>query len=313
MSNGFVHAAWEGDLGTVSGMLSANPVLLDAVGRVPTWDGELTALLAACIRGHLAVVDLLLDAGATPTAQSVSLAVGDGHHAIAERLIARGAPVDACGAAGLPTTEVLERLLAEDPTRSGPCAGETGATPLHYAITVEAVDLLLTHGADIDARDGYHGGTPFQWAFSQERTAICDALRARGCVLDAFDLVALGDRAGVERRLSADPDALDRRSHPHDLHAYGGTLLHAAIRYGREDIARMLLDHGADVHMRGQEPLCATALHWAAFHDRPRLVRLLLEAGASSDVRDASYDGTPLEWAEHNGCAMAEKVLRSHT
>ena len=40
-----------------------------------------------------------------------------------------------------------------------------------------------------------------------------------------------------------------------------------------------------------------TALHWAAYGAHADIVRLLLDRGAPLDVRDQSFDGTPLDWS----------------
>ncbi|MEO0601360.1 MAG: ankyrin repeat domain-containing protein [Myxococcota bacterium] len=311
MSDAVVHAAWEGERATVQQLIGADPALVDATGEVPTWDGALTPLLAAAIRGHTPIIELLAQAGATFPNNAVTLAIGEGHHDTADALVRLGAPVDACAAAGMRDTQVLQKLLSHDPSQAKGSPGQ--ATPLHYAATPAHVDLLLHHGADLDARDDYHGNTPFTWALSNgaRREAVRDRLRARGCALDVFDRVALGDDAEVMRILTVDPDTLDRRAPAHDLHAYGGPLLHAAVRYGRETLVDALLAKGADVGLRGQEPLQATALHWAAFHDQPGCVHRLLDAGADPTLTDASWGVTPFAWAEHNGSAAASRAFES--
>lgn len=94
------------------------------------------------------------------------------------------------------------------------------------------------------------------------------------------------------------------------------------------DLARLLLDHGADVHLtsyRNQTPLhqaChALALHSTAWVGRKvALARLLLEHGAGSDLYRKDRDGsTPLtpasghpggpDWAQH---PRMKALLRKH-
>jgi len=72
-------------------------------------------------------------------------------------------------------------------------------------------------------------------------------------------------------------------------------LVGAASR-GRAGVVRMLLECGCapDVVDEG-----ATALHWAAYQGNAGLVEALLERGAPTDARDAQYQGTPRNWAEH--------------
>jgi len=91
----------------------------------------------------------------------------------------------------------------------------------------------------------------------------------------------------------------------------GYTPLHACARYnakggpprsteaGRNEVARMLLDHGAAVNARTYS-IRATALHDAAFEDNVGLVELLLARGA--DANAATTQGmTPLHYATFAG------------
>jgi GNAT superfamily N-acetyltransferase len=51
-------------------------------------------------------------------------------------------------------------------------------------------------------------------------------------------------------------------------------------------------------------------LHLAVEHDRPELVRTALRHGVDPEARDASYDGTPVGWAEHLGRPAIGTLLR---
>jgi ankyrin repeat protein len=66
--------------------------------------------------------------------------------------------------------------------------------------------------------------------------------------------------------------------------------------YGRTSVVEFLLPRGirlAECH-RGE-----TGLHWAAYGGHLEIVRLLLEHGAPVDVKDETWDNTPLGWAVH--------------
>lgn len=84
------------------------------------------------------------------------------------------------------------------------------------------------------------------------------------------------------------------------------TCRHISYRSASEpvDIARLLLDHGADIHLadvKGRTPLhyaCRAATRYAAdtVGKKVRLARLLLERGAASDIYRKDNGGkTPLE------------------
>jgi ankyrin repeat protein len=67
--------------------------------------------------------------------------------------------------------------------------------------------------------------------------------------------------------------------------------LYIACRCDRLDVARWLLDHGADPNWRGYAG--ATCLAWAEFSDNPALTALLRAHGGSDEVLDHQYRATP--------------------
>ena len=87
--------------------------------------------------------------------------------------------------------------------------GGDGQRPLHFASTKEIVDLLLEHGADINARDIDHQSTAAQYKVRDRD--LCRYLIARGADIDIFMAAALGDRDLVERALADDPDSIKAR------------------------------------------------------------------------------------------------------
>ena len=63
-------------------------------------------------------------------------------------------------------TDELAKMLAADPSLIE-AKGMDARTPLHCAATVQVAELLLDHGARIDARDGDHDSTPAQWLIKE--------------------------------------------------------------------------------------------------------------------------------------------------
>ena len=80
--------------------------------------------------------------------------------------------------------------------------------------------------------------------------------------------------------------------------------LGSAMAVQRNDIARTLIEHGADVNAKAVNDL--TALHTAAARGNLEAAKLLLDHGA--DINASSTDGkTPLSYAEeHNHPEMVE-------
>jgi len=136
-------AAKFGLVGAVRHFLREDP---DSVKEKHPISLELTLRVAARY-GHEAVVEVLLDAGASVDAKDdvlggtpLHFAAEHGHHAVVERLLAAGATVD------LVDTE--------------------GRTPLHWAAEKghdATLERLLAAGASVDAVDN-GGMTPFQLA-----------------------------------------------------------------------------------------------------------------------------------------------------
>lgn len=95
-------------------------------------------------------------------------------------------------------------------------------------------------------------------------------------------------------------------------HKHHLTPLHFASLYGRLDIARVLLDHGATVNSEdkfGRTPLHLMAEGTANFEqDRVRVAQLLLESGADVNAKDNDH-ATPLHLASDNGRIAIARVL----
>ncbi|KAJ1486198.1 ankyrin repeat-containing domain protein [Baffinella frigidus] len=117
----------------------------------------------------------------------------------------------------------------------------------------DAVDLLLTHGAFVDARDSY-GRTALHYAAMTQNMDLAVVLRKHGA-----DFAAVGSS--------------------------GHTPLHLAAVHLNTEMATFLLEHGAPIDARleagpGWPGYNATALHQAYYTRRETMVRMLLDNGA---------------------------------
>jgi ankyrin repeat protein len=84
----------------------------------------------------------------------------------------------------------------------------------------------------------------------------------------------------------------------------------AAIN-GHAGALRIALEAGADPNAFVPIHTHATALHQVALLDRADLVELLVACGARTDIRDALWDGTPLDWAIHERKTIARSALEA--
>lgn len=298
-----------------------------------------------------AMLEVLLDAGANINARSQWWAGGFGlldgaDPALADFAIKRGAKVDVHAAARLGRIELLRELLEADRSLVHARGGD-GQTPLHFASTVEVAQLLLEHGADIDARDVDHESTPAQY-MARDRLAVAKHLVARGCQTDLLLAAALGDHALVKRHIDVDPSCIqlrvDAEHFPMRNHRAGGTIYQWTLGWnasahdiarerGHDAIFRELMERSpvglqlivacraGDAalvqsvrarHPRAFDGLTETERRQvaiAARDNRTATVELMLAAGFPVDAR-GQHGGTPLHWAAfHGNVAMVKAIL----
>ncbi len=299
------HSAYFGDVPRARRLLDDQPQLANAEFSwfwYWRWSGPgWTPLHRAAEQGHAELCELLLDRGAnvnarhaetgwTPLHMVFGHRAGEAQRALAERLIERGARLDAFAAAAIGDIERRSDLdLAS--------RGLEGATPLHFSGTTGALEWLLESGFDPSARCEHNAATPLRWMLAHGRDrALVERLLAAGCDWDVADAVALGDVERARQRLDADPDALFWREGPRGLLMRPGTtLLHLAANRGHVAVSAELLARGIEadaLDASGTAPL-----YGAAFNAHAEVVRLLIEHGADVERVDPEVGGTPLYWA----------------
>ncbi len=72
----------------------------------------------------------------------------------------------------------------------------------------------------------------------------------------------------------------------------GSSPLISASLFGKTDIAKILIDAGADINVQNNDG--STALHTAAFFCRPEIVKMLLAKNANKTIKN-KYNATPYE------------------
>jgi len=86
--------------------------------------------------------------------------------------------------------------------------------------------------------------------------------------------------------------------------------LHSAVAARRLRIARLLIEHGADVNAAQSDEF--TPLMGAAQNGQMEMIELLLAHGARADVARANGQ-TPVDLAREGGHAAAAELLKRHT
>ncbi len=172
-------------------------------------------------------------------------------------------------------------------------AGEGGETPLMTAArtgNTGTMQTLMAHGADVNACDRQTAQTALMWAVRGNHAAAVELLVAHGAEVNAQTKIGpepprrapnagggshgLGiNRGGTPPRGTLDP-------------ALGGmSALHYAVRDGRFEIARILVEAHADVNQfeaNGISPMLS-----AISNDHVEIAQFLLDHGADPNPADA--------------------------
>jgi len=175
---------------------------------------------------------------------------------------------------------------------------ENGETPLHVAARawdVPVVEAMVARGADITRRRA-DGRTPYAVAELNGNRAVADWLLAHGASPELSDVDRLvaacsrGDRAAAEALLAANPALRNEITDDHYI------AFHQAAERGDVRALEAMLTAGFDPN-RPEASIGRTVLHTAAMEGWPEAVRVLLAHGASVHVRDREFNGQPLVWA----------------
>ena len=206
----FIEAVHARDAANVRKLLAMSPALRMQIDW-PLFSFGAQAVVVA--KNDRPVVEALLEFGANINVKTDWWAGGfgvldDTDPEQAAWLIERGAIVDIHAAAGLAKADTVREWIARDPSLVHAPGGD-GKRPLHWASTKEIIDILLAHGAEIDARCLDHQSTAAQYRVRD--IELCRYFISRGAQVDIFMAAALGDEALVNRVLDADPGCITAR------------------------------------------------------------------------------------------------------
>ena len=258
-----------GRLARTTGLIALPAILLLAIGirvggaedavvngdvnaRQP--DGS-TPLQWAVYEGKTAEVRRLIDAGADVTlaneygASPMSLAAEVADTAVLKMLLDAGADADSPNADGMTALMTVAR---------------TG--------NVEAAKLLIEHGATVDARENFGGQSALMWAAARRHPAMIEYLLEHGAAIDARST-----HRDYQRHITAE-------GRPKSLDSGGFTPLLYAARENCRACVEVLLAKGADIDL--PDPDGVSPLHLAVMNANWDLAKQLIDAGANVNQWD---------------------------
>lgn len=213
------------------------------------------------------------------------------HRALADFLISRGAPHHIYSAMALNNADEVRRIVAEDPSqlKRPQSHNENFRLPLHFAVHKklrEMIVLLLELGADPLGTDA-SGFTAVAYATDpQIDVPVLEAIRQRvGPTL--LTSLGLNDWESAARILERDPSAVEEAG-----------VLHLMAKRGNAAAVKWLVARGANPNaLWNHWDALVTPLHLATLANHADVARELLDAGADSTIRDSMHDSDALGWA----------------
>ena len=306
-----------------------------AVATLGGWSAEEQSLVVARV---LLDAGALIDAADSNGWQALHFAAYDGSLELVQYLLDRGADVNAATLEGDTALYIsahddsleLPRLLL-DRGADVNAATAGGCTALHVAAyygRLELARLLLDRGANINAAaawepadyddDHFASSQPLHLAVHWGRTPVVELLLSRGADVRATaawdrhnEMTPLHLAVREASKKAAGPmlvlarALLDAGAPVDAINGDGLAALHVAVERGCLELARLLLDCGADVNQKSvYDPFSSwQPLHVAAYYHHTAIVELLLSRGADVRATAKSYISS---WMAPLDCAVAE-------
>jgi ankyrin repeat protein len=275
--------------------------MIDHPNPRPTFESAVYG--AAGVARHLELTRILLERGADPNDEETPYHVPEGYDNTVMKVLLKSGRLNNNSLACMllrktdwHDQEGLRLLLKNgaDPNTQP----KFGDSALHHALrrdnSLEAITLLLDHGADPALNSDRDGRSATVIAARRGRADVLNLLQERGAAIDLHGVdrliaaCARGHHGSIERLVASEPQLKQ------ELIREGGTLLAEFAGNGNVDGLRCLLDLGVspgalyregDAYFEiGQD---STALHVAAWRAWPSAVKELIARGAPVNALDA--------------------------
>lgn len=149
------------------------------------------------------------------------------------------------------------------------------------------------------------GATILMLSFYFRNDELSSYILSQRKPVDIFESAIAGDLEFTRKFLAANEDLLN--AHSRD----GFTSLGFAAFFSRTDIAKFLLDHGADPNIPSSNDFKVAPIHSSVAAKSLEITQLLLDRGANPNVFQQN-DVTPLHEAAHNNSpAIAAALLKA--
>jgi hypothetical protein len=272
------------------------------------WEGEAYTLeyrlhrFEAHLRQHTVQVEKTLDQLGLPANEARRL----------NRLLYNALAEVEAATIGAPELGLEERFrMAETITgRAEVAAGAVQAAREMVASVAagdeQRVSALLDEEPDLAGAFDESGVSVVRLALYHGRRPLADRLAGLVGNLDFFDAAALGRLEDV-RQIAGYARGNVLAAYSRD----GYTALQLACYFGPEDVARFLIDKGADVRAVSRNNMRLQPIHAAAASRSTGTVAALLAAGADPNAAQAD-DFRPLHAAAQNGDADMVRLLLDH-
>jgi ankyrin repeat protein len=244
------------------------------------------ALRAASVKGHLDIVQGLIEKGANVNTQrqhsnsALWAASRNGHLEIVRVLVRNGANVNAQGKYCRTALQAASSMGRSD-----------------------IVQVFVKKGANVNAQDKY--GDTALWAASRNgHLDIVQVLIKKGANVNAQHDTSL-QAACWQGHLEIVRVLVENGANVNAHHEHGDSALWAASSKGHLDIVQVLIEKGANVNAQGK---CGTALQAASSMGHLNIVQVLIRNGAIVNIQ-GRYDHSALWVASWHGHLDIVQVL----